>query len=54
MRCKKKNYPKNEENTKCPVCEKEEDTTEHVLECEAEYEKGKYNIELVTKISGSK
>ena len=47
MRCKKKNYPKNEENIKCPVCEKE-DTTEHVLECEAEYEKGKYTIELVT------
>ena len=28
----KKNYPREEEDTKCPVCNQKEDTTEHVLE----------------------
>ena len=29
----KKNYPR-EEDTKCPICNQKEDTTEHVLECQ--------------------
>ena len=40
----KKNYPKNEEDTICPICRKEEDTIEHVLDCEVELEKGKNTI----------
>ena len=30
----KKNYPREEENMKCPICNQKEDTTEHVLECQ--------------------
>ena len=30
----KKNYPRKEEDMKCPICTKKEDTTEHVLECQ--------------------
>ena len=30
----KKNYPREEEDTKCPTCNQKEDTTEHVLECQ--------------------
>ena len=30
----KKNYPREEEDTKCPICNQKEDTTEHVLECQ--------------------
>ena len=37
----RKNYPKNNTDTICPICRKEEDTTEHVLDCEVELEKGK-------------
>ena len=40
----KKNYPKNDTNTICPICRKEEDTTEHVLDCEVVLEKGKHTI----------
>ena len=29
----KKNYPREEEDMKCPICTQNEDTTEHVLEC---------------------
>ena len=29
----KKNYPSEEEDTKCPICNQKEDT-EHVLECQ--------------------
>ena len=32
----KKNYPREEEDTICPICNQKEDTTEHVLECQAE------------------
>ena len=32
----KKNYPRKEENMKCPICTLKEDTTEHVLECQAD------------------
>ena len=38
------NYPKNDTDTICPICRKEEDTTAHVLDCEAELEKGKRTI----------
>ena len=31
-------------DTICPICRKEEDTTEHVLDCEVELEKGKHTI----------
>ena len=30
----KKNYQREEEDTKCPICNQKEDTTEHVLECQ--------------------
>ena len=30
----KKNYPREEEDSKCPICSQKEDTTEHVLECQ--------------------
>ena len=30
----KKNYPREEEDTKCPICNQKEDTTEYVLECQ--------------------
>ena len=40
----KKNYPKNEEDTICPICTKEEDTTDYMLECEVELEKRKHTI----------
>ena len=40
----KKNYPKNDIDTICPIFRKEEDTKERVLDCEVELEKGKHNI----------
>ena len=40
----KKNYPKKDRHTICPICGKEEDTTEHVLDCDVELEKGKHTI----------
>ena len=40
----KKNYPKNDTDTICPTCRNEEDTTEHVLDYEAEHEKVKDTI----------
>ena len=40
----RKNYPKNDTDAICPNCRKEEDTTEHVLHCEVELEKGKHTI----------
>ena len=30
----KKNYPREEENMKCLICNEKEDTTEPVLECQ--------------------
>ena len=30
----KTNYPREEENMKCPICNKKEEITEHVLECQ--------------------
>ena len=30
----KKNYPREEEDTQCLICNQKEDTTEHVLECQ--------------------
>ena len=30
----KKNYPREEQDTKCPMCNQKEDTAEHVLECQ--------------------
>ena len=38
------NYKKDSENVMCPICNKEEDTTEHVLECEREKGK-KYSLD---------
>ena len=29
-----KKYPREEEDTKCPICNQKEETTEHVLECQ--------------------
>ena len=40
----KENQPKNDTDTICPICRKEEDTTEHVLDCDVELEKGKHTI----------
>ena len=39
----KNNYPKNNTDTICPICRKE-DTTEQMLDCEVELEKGKHTI----------
>ena len=33
----KKNFPREEEGMKCPICNQKEDTTEHVLECQTVY-----------------
>ena len=41
----KKNYPKNDTDTTCPIFRKEEDTAEYVLDCEVELEKRKHTIE---------
>ena len=30
----KKNYPREEEDTKCPIFNQNEDTTDHVLDCQ--------------------
>ena len=30
----KRNYPREEEDPKCPICNQKEDTTEDVLECQ--------------------
>ena len=30
----KKNYPREEEDKKCPICKQKENTTEHVPECQ--------------------
>ena len=30
----KKNYPRKEEDMKCPICNQKKDTREHVLECQ--------------------
>ena len=30
----KKNYPREEQDTKCPICNQNKDTTEHALKCE--------------------
>ena len=40
----KKNYPQNDTDTICPICRKEEDITEHVLDCEVVLEKEKHTI----------
>ena len=40
----RKNYPKDNTDTICPICRKEEDKTEHVLDCEVELEKEKDTI----------
>ena len=40
----RKNYPKSDTDTICPICRKEENTKEHVLDCEVELEKGKHTI----------
>ena len=43
------NYRKDSENVMCPICGKEEDTTEHVLECERDKEKISLNKEMTRK-----
>ena len=40
----KMNYPKKDTDTICSICRKEEDATEHVLDCEVELEKGKHTV----------
>ena len=40
----KNNYPKNDTDTICPICRKEEDAAEQVVDCEVELEKGKHAI----------
>ena len=30
----RKNYPREEKDIKCPICNEKEDTKEHVLECQ--------------------
>ena len=37
-------YSKNGTDTICPICRKEKDTTEQVLDCEVELEKGKHTF----------
>ena len=40
----KKNYRKNDTDTICPICRKEENTMEHMLDCEVVLEKEKHTI----------
>ena len=40
----KRNYPKKDTHAICPICRKEENTAEHVLDCEVKLEKGKGTI----------
>ena len=40
----RKNYPKTDTDTTCPICRNKEDTTEHVLDWEVELGKGKHTI----------
>ena len=40
----KKNYKKEEEQSLCPLCEIEEDTTEHVLKCGRDTDRKQRNI----------
>ena len=47
MGCEKE-LPQNDTDTICPICRKEEDTTEHELNCEVELEKGNTPLEVVT------
>ena len=47
MGCEKE-LPQSDTDTICPICRKEEDTTEHVLDCEVELEKGNIPLEVVT------
>ena len=48
----KKNYPREEEDTKFPICNQKGDTTEHVLECQTV--ETVYKIRVVPLISGKK
>ena len=41
---KKRSTPKNDTDTICLICRKEEDKTKHVLDCEVDLEKGKHTI----------
>ena len=34
MRNTKRNYKRNESDTACPLCRREEDTTEHIMVCQ--------------------
>ena len=45
----KKNYKKEEEQTLCPLCEVEEDTTEHVLRCGRDTGRKQRNIKNNTE-----
>ena len=45
----KSNYKKGKEKARCRRCEKEDETTEHVLECHAGIEFKRDKIEEVTK-----
>ena len=40
----KMNYPKNDTDTICLICRKEEDSTKYALDCEVELEKGRHTI----------
>ena len=46
----RKNYPKNDTDILCPICRKEEDRTEHVLDCEEELEKGEHTIHTILEV----
>ena len=48
----KKNYAREEEDTKCPICKQKEDTTGHVLECQTA--ETVYKIRDNTLISGQR
>ena len=48
----RKNYPREEKDIKCPICNEKEDTKEHVLECQTteQYTESK----IIPLISGQK
>ena len=50
----KKNYKSEEEQSLCPLCEIEEDTTEHVLRCGRDIDRKQRTSKIIRKKNGMK